>query len=97
MADRFIELAKKPLMRGGEHDQVAAGRDMPGDARQFPAVILDMLQHINIEDRVERCRCRKRGDVANLDAETFPVRQRRNLRRQKLGEIGIGLQTEPIG
>ena len=54
VADGPIERGEEPLVGRREHDEVPAGAEAVGGAGQLGAVVLDVLEDVHIEDRVER-------------------------------------------
>jgi hypothetical protein len=53
MPDRSIELAKQKLVGGCQYDKISVRCEMTGGTVQFRSIVRDVLEHVDIEDRVE--------------------------------------------
>lgn len=53
MPDGLVERRKEPLVRRAEDHQVAAGQQVRGSTRHLSRIIVDVFQHVHIEDRVK--------------------------------------------
>jgi hypothetical protein len=51
--DGSIERRKEPLVRGRKDDEVTARPKVRCSSIQFFAVVIDMLQYVNVDDRIE--------------------------------------------
>ena len=96
MTDRLVESRIKILMRGRDDDDTAALVQSCSSALEFAAIILNMLQNIDVENRVEAFR----GiDVFKFSDPHFA--DRRQMSRADFGahspsERGVRLQRDPL-
>ena len=76
--DGAIERAVEPLVRGRENDELAAGAQVRRRARGLAAVVVDVLEHVDVEDRVEQPVGGHLGQRrrARLDARELAARDR---------------------
>jgi hypothetical protein len=93
VADGAVEGAVERLMRRRQHDEPAARAQVSGGARELGAVVLDVLEDVEVEDRVEAPLGRHVGQGAAgvLAARSQGVRRRARLRAQ----LRIGLEAGP--
>ena len=54
MADDLVERREQPVMGGRQRDDMAARLEHPGRAGQLGAVILDMFEHVDVEQGIVR-------------------------------------------
>jgi hypothetical protein len=53
MADALVERRVEERMGGGEDDQAAAGAEAVERALRLAPIVLDVLEDVDVEDRVE--------------------------------------------
>ena len=53
MSDRPVEIRIELLMGRSQHEQVASRFEQPGGTLQLPSIVDDVLQNVNVDDRVE--------------------------------------------
>ena len=96
VADRLVERREEPLMGRREGDDVPAGPEVPGGPGDLGGVVLDVLEHVHVEDRVEGLRrvepleradpdlAAERGSEPGADSSS-----------SRPARAGVGLQADP--
>ena len=94
MADGAIERAEQPVVRRREDDQVSAGAQAARALSKLAAVVFDVFEHIDIQDRVETefGGHRRDGPFANMGGDGKGVR--RDVSDQTTHEPGVGAIKE---
>jgi hypothetical protein len=95
VSDGFVERREKKLMRRREDDKMAAGFKVACGGRDLAGVVLDMLEHVNVNDRVEIL---IRWQLGYRLADNFAAGGQLAVRdppADKPGHFGIGLEAYP--
>ena len=95
VADCPVERREQPLVGRREGDDVPAGAEVPGGPGDLGGVVLDVLEHVHVEDRVEGLRLVEPLERADPDLATARERAGADLVHEPAGEGRVGLQADP--
>jgi len=91
MADLTIERTKQPLVRRGEDDEASIGTQSLHRLRDLISIVSDVLEHVEIEDRLEGWLQWNSGDSGRDDFWCSPFQGRRDSHCERR----IRLETDP--
>src|SRR5215472_16042343 len=94
MADGCIEWSEEPRVGGRQDNGTAAGPKMRGGQFQFSAIILDVLQNIDVNDRVEPPVAVDRPQ-GPADRFVVPARRRSEFHAELVQKTRVRLETHP--
>lgn len=95
MPDRCVEGRVKRLMRGRQHNQISARREMPRYPLDLGTIIFDMLEHVDIEHAIEALVGTKHRGRATAWLTHRRQSSGLRFRRKAGGHCGIWLNRHP--